>query len=126
MCYFFKYFFVNVIIHKKYLLYDPAESVDLRLSDPAESTDLEDLEDFTDCRDFARNSALRIFDLAESLPFPPKPQPTSCSLGLSDLIIFDFAESLPFLFPIFFGLFSLESTFFAPFFDESPLLVRLL
>ena len=91
--------FVNVIIHK-YLLYDSAESVDLRLSDPAESTDLEDLEDFTDltdCRDFARNSDLRTFDLAESLPFPPNPQPISFSLGLSALVIFDFAESLLFL-----------------------------
>ena len=88
--------FVNVIIHN-YLLYDSAESVDLRLSDPAESTDLEDLEDLTDCRDFARNSDLRTFDLAESLPFPPNPQPISFSLGLSALVIFDFAESLLFL-----------------------------
>ena len=84
-------------MHNTYLLYDPAESVDLRLSDPAESTDLEDLEDFTDCRDFARNSDLRTFDLADPLPFPPNPHPISFSLGLSDLIIFDFAESLLFL-----------------------------
>ena len=53
------------------------------LSDSVESTDLEDLEDLMDCLDLDLIDCLDLaldasrFDLAESLPLPPNPQPIS-------------------------------------------------